>query len=248
MVVVGSIIGIENSQAFGCVVGLEMLSIGNLIFLIISSSLIIKAIRTQELSLRIKLLSIETGIWILKYLLYKGGYITGFGGTANPVNVIYDFMAIGLRGWIIMSLFDQAKTKIVAALLVSALIVMMKINVFALPLYSKMMWKFEDEKTEKQRTQLLGNYSGTISQLSSGQVKRIQLRMDSNLMSIEAEQPFGLKEAYDFYLDYLNSGRIGTEDGLEYEILIEKLDEDSLIMEFAVFYEAEFKLKLKTER
>ena len=74
------------------------------------------------------------------------------------------------------------------------------------------------------------------------------LRIDSNLISIKAEQPFNLKEKYNFYLEYPNSGGIGTGNGQEYEVLIEKLNEDSLIMKFAEMYEEKYKLKLKPER
>lgn len=248
MVVVGSIIGIENSQAFGCVVGLEMLSIGNLIFLIISSVLIIQAIKTTDKKIRINLLAIELAIWILKYLFYKGGYITGFGGTPNPINMIYDFIAIGFRIWILISLVNRNKIKLIGSLLIPIIIVSLKINVFAFPWFSKKMWELEDERTEKQRIELIGNYSGTISQLSSEQVKPIMLRIDSNLISIRAEQPFNLKEKYNFYLEYPNSGGMGNGNGQEYEVIIEKLNEDSLIMKFAEMDEEKYKLKLKTER
>lgn len=248
MVVIGSIVGIENSQAFGCVTGLEMISLGNLVFLIISSILLYRAIKTSDSKILYKLLILETIIWIAKYLFYKGGYVTGFGGTANPTNVVYDFIAIGFRLWIILSISNYHKFKLITSVLVSVLFVVLKIYVFAFPWFSRTMWELEDKRTEKQRIEILGNYTGTINQISNNEKRPIELRIDSNQMSIINEQPFNLKEDYHFGLDYLNIGGIGTENGLEYDISIEKLDEDSLILNFEYMYEIKYNLKLKTER
>ena len=139
MVVIGSIMGIENSQAFGCVVGLEIISIGNLIFLLISTTILYKAIQTTDSKFVFKLVILETIIWITKYLFYKGGYVTGFGGTANPTIVVYDFIAIGLRFWILFSISNQLKFKLVGSFLTSILFVALKIYVFAFPWFSKPM-------------------------------------------------------------------------------------------------------------
>jgi hypothetical protein len=185
---------------------------------------------------------------VFKYFLYKGGYITGFGGTANPINVVYDFISIGFRFLIIKNLISQTRLKIIGALLISTLIVAIKINVFAFPLFLKIMWELEDKRTEEQRIQLLGNFSGTIRQLSTHQEKPIKLSIDSNLLSIGMEPPFNLKEKYNFNLNYFSYGEIGTKNGLEYEILIEKINDDSLVMKFTDFYKEKYKLRLKTER
>ena len=140
MVIIGSILGIENSQAFGCVGGLEMLSIGNLIFLIISSTILYKAIKTSDLKIVFRLMILEGIIWIAKYIFYKGGYVTGFGGTANPTNVVYDFIAVGLRTWILLSILTNRKFKLIATILASIFFVVLKIYVFAFPLFTKTIW------------------------------------------------------------------------------------------------------------
>ena len=180
IIVIGSIVGIENSQALGCVTGLEMISLGNLIFLTISSMLIIRAIQTSDSKILYKLLILETIIWIAKYLFYKGGYATGFGGTGNPTNVIYDFIAIGLRLWILLSISNHQKLKLITAISVSIFFVVLKIYVFAFPWFTKTMWELEDKRTEKQKIEILGNYSGSINQISNNQQEPIKLRIDSN--------------------------------------------------------------------
>jgi len=248
MVVIGSIIGIENSQDFGCVIGLEMLSVGNLIFLIISAILIFMSINTRNSNLIIKLLVTETIIWVLKYLFYKDGYMTGFGGTENPINVVYDFIAIGLRIWILLRLVNSSKLNFIGALVIPTLIVALKINIFALPWFSTKMWELEDKRTDKQRIQLIGNYNGTINEISNKQLESIKIRIDSQMMTIETKQHLNLKEKYNFNLDYPNFGGIGTDNRQEYKIEIEKFDKDSLIMKFEEFHDEKYRLKLKTER
>ncbi len=248
MVIVGSVIGLENSQAFGCVIGLEMLSIGNLIFLIISSILLYKAIKTNDPKIVIKLVAFETIIWIAKYLFYKGGYVTGFGGTANPINVIYDFVAIGIRIWVLILLLSKSKYSLIGAIISSLLLVILKINVFAFPWFTKTMWELEDKRTEKQKTEIVGNYSGTILQLSNNQVRQIELRIDTAKLTFINDQPFNFKKEYHFGLDYPNIGGIATDQGLEYDVSIEKMNKDSLIIYFEDMLEKKYKLKLKTER
>ena len=139
MVVIGSILGIENSQALGCMIGLQMLSIGNLIFLTTSVALLTIAMKSNNSNVALKLLLIETVIWVTKYLFYKGGYITGFGGTANPINVVYDFVAIAFRIWFVLSLSKYAKCKISGGVILALLLVIIKIHFFALPWFTKII-------------------------------------------------------------------------------------------------------------
>ena len=67
-------------------------------------------------------------------------------------------------------------------------------------------------------------------------------------MTITNEQPFNLKEEYHFSLDYPNIGLIGTRNGLEYDIKIEKLNDDSLILNFEYMYDKKYNLRMKTEK
>lgn len=248
MVVVGSILGIENSQEFGCIMGLEMLSVGNLIFLLLSSSLLYTAIKSNNSKLAIKVLVLETTIWIVKYILYKGGYITGFGGTANPINVVYDFISIGLRIWILLILTKKIKYKIAISVLTSILLVVLKINLFALPWYTKYMWELEDKQTEQQKIELIGKYTGTIRKLSNNKIEQIELKIDTAKLEFLDGEPFNLEQEYFFNLNYPNIGGIRTDKGMIYDLYIDKLDKDSLIFHLEDMSKKEYLLSLKTKR
>lgn len=248
LILLGSIIGIENSQAFGCMNGLEMISIGNLIFFLISSFLLYKAIKTSDPKLVFILVLIETIIWILKYVFYKGGYITGFGGTPNPLNVVYDFTAIIIRIWLLLRLSNKIKHTILLSISTALILVILKINIFATPVYSKIMWKLEDKRTDKQRTEIVGKYNGKIIELSTNEEAQIIIEIDSSKLLFVNKQVFNLKKEYYFNLDYLDTGVISNNTHQEYEFKIEKLDKDSLIFILEDNFEQKFTIKLKTER
>lgn len=208
LVLVGSILGIENSQAYGCLFDLQLLSVGNLIFLFISFGLLFSAIKTKDSNFAFKLVLIETIIWIAKYILYKGGYVTGFSASANPVNVIYDFVSIAFRFFILFTLSKKIKLKITASIIASVIIVALKINLFATPWFTKKMWDYREKQTQTQRTELVGVYRGTIQQLSSAQTAEVNIRINSTSLIIKGSPPFKLYNEYKFNLDYPNHGSI----------------------------------------
>lgn len=248
MVIVGSVIGIENSQSFGCVIGLEMLSISNLFFLIISSTLLFFALKSNSQKRVSALIAIEFSIWILKYLIYKGGYITGYGGTPNPINVTYDFIAITLRFLLLFKIVSQIKRKWIYAILISVIMVTVKVNLFALPWFTKKLWEIEDKNADKQRTEIIGEYIGNITQLSDNQTSRIEIKIDTSQLKIRNAPPFELKKEYLFEIDYPNTGYIGTNEGLVYDVKIENIKDDSLVFYLEDMLNKVYLVKLKTER
>jgi len=248
MVIIGSILGIENSQDFGCIIGAHLFSISNLIFLIISSILLYKALKSKNPRTVLLLVSIESGIWIIKYFLYKGGYVTGFGGTANPLNVMYDFTAIGIRIFLLLILATQTKQKLLIASVSSLIIVVIKINLFAMPWFTQKKWELEDNKSSRQRTEIIGNYSGNIVRLSDNKIEPLNLTIDSTHLRIQKNPPFAFEKDYFFGIDYPNRGIIATKGGIEYDMKIDRFEEDSLVFYLEDMLIKEYFVKLKTER
>jgi hypothetical protein len=247
MVIVGSILGIENSQAWGCVYGLEMLSIGNLIFLTISTLLLFKAFKSDSHRTVLLLVIIETAIWIIKYIFYKGGYVTGFGGTPNEINVLYDFIAIGTRIFLFLDIATHIRQKLLLAILLSIFIVALKINLFALPWFTQKMWEVDARNSSAQRIELIGSYNGSIYQFSDSLTAQISLVIDTTHLMIQDKPAFDLKEKYFFEIYSPNYGEI-SNDIQGYSMKIDKFDTDSLVFYLEDMYIKQYLVKMKTER
>lgn len=248
MVVVGSLIGIENSQSFGCLSGLEMLSIGNLIFFSISSMILYKAFKSENQASVLILVAIESIIWILKYFFYKGGYVTGYAGAPSFINSSYDFLAIIFRSYLLLSLITQSKFKLISSILISVILVAIKINLFALPWFTKKKWELEDDRTRMQRTEIVGSYAGSIIQLADTLSLPIYLDIDSNQLTIKNEPPFDFRKNYLFSLSFPNFGSIGTDSFSDFTVIINKFDKDSLVLFLEEGGESDYLLRLNTER
>jgi hypothetical protein len=247
MVIVGSILGIENSQAWGCVLGLEMLSFGNLIFFIISLVLLLKAYKSDNQKTAILFLAIETGIWIIKYILYKGGYVTEYGGTPNSINVVYDFIAIGSRTFLLLVYAANLRNALLPAILSSILIVAVKINLFALPLFTQKMWEIEEKNSIIRRTELIGKYEGKIYQFSDSLTDQIKIVIDTTHLKIIEDSPFALMEKYRLEMYSQNNGSIGNNEQM-FDIEIEKLNNDSLVFYLVDMLNKQYLVRMKHER
>jgi hypothetical protein len=248
MVLIGSIIGIENSQAFGCVIEFEMLSLSNLLFLMISLILFISIKKTQNLNTKIILCSIELAIWIGKYFFYKGGYISGFSGEPNIFNVVYDFSAISVRMLLLIKLVNIIENYLIPSLIVTVLIVVIKINFFALPWYTSYIWALEDKASIDQRVELIGDYYGEIVELESQSKSALKIQIDSTKMIFLNKSFRNLKDEYRFNIEYLNSGILGSNNEMNFQIRFEKIEEDSLIFYIEDMHEKKYLVKMKTKR
>lgn len=249
MTVIGSITGFENSQAYGCIYGLEMLSISNVLFATFSIVILVKIKNSGNQKLKQKLLLVELLVWIVKLQFYKGGYVTGFGGDPNIINISYDFAAIGLRTFLLLLLFDFKKIVIPLTLLVALTSSILKTKIFPLPAYTKFMWYLDDISAKKQRSQTIGDYQGEIYQFADSLTLPASITIDSTRMRFNTNTFKELAKSYYFYIDFPNNGALGTGTHSIYEVEIEKKNADSLILVLGEIYEPIFKLSLsKIER
>lgn len=247
MVLVGSIIGFENSQQFGCVIGLEMLSLSNVIFLMIALVLLIGINKSENIETKFFLCKIEFGIWIGKYFLYKGGYIFGFSGEPNLLNVTYDFIAIGLRMFLLMTLLGTRKNYLIPSVLL-AVIILLKINCFALPWYTSYVWSQEEELRQDQRIELVTKYSGEIINLENQRKSELSIRIDKSRMLFLNKSFKVIKHEYQFDIEYPDFGMLRTKEGKSFQVDIQKMDGDSLIFYLENWAEKEYLVSLKNER
>lgn len=242
MVIIGSILGIENSQAFGCVVGLDMLTFSNLFWMLFSVVILYLAMKSRDVQTTKFLILVELVVWILKLFFYKGGYITGFAGGPDDLIMLYDFMAISLRGWILLKLAFRLNFSWLVSVLGAASVVAIKVYFFALPFYTKVLWGLEDKKAKKQRIELMGTYQGVVWMDS---VKTdIQVIIDGTKMKMKTEKAIGLKEEYPFEMRFPNYGYFETSDG-SIEVHLVKVNKDSLVFSIRKDFEHEYLMRLK---
>jgi len=247
MLTLGAITGFENSQAFGDMIGFEMLTISNWVFFCISLVLFLMIKRTDRIGVKILLCVLELGIWIAKYFFYKGGYIAGFAGTPNIINVFYDSIALILRVVLLLSLLDKKAWFILPGVASVILIVLIKINCFALPWFTSYQRAKEDEFANKQRIEIIGNYKGEITKLESHEKLNIEIRIDSTKMYFLNESFDSLRNQYQYSIMYHNYGGLYSTNGNGFELEVKKMNEDSLVFHLSDMMHESFEVRLKRE-
>jgi len=134
-VIFGFVTRLDYSNAWGCIIGLEpILEPRNILFSTISFVLIFWAFKTENKKVRKSLLGIELVYWIAKLIIFKGGYVVGFGGTPNITIVFYDLVTIMARLFILSQILEIEQSKFVKIGIVALLVLGIKVSIFATPM------------------------------------------------------------------------------------------------------------------
>jgi len=149
---------------WGCIINFgKVLDYNNIGFSTLSFTLILAArFRKKKRTINL-LLIIELGIWLIKYIYYKGGYATGLTGQYPlDIVVLYDFIAIFIRLMNLENSNRSLKFKTNWILAISILLISIKIFFFSIP--HELFWETKriQKKTEKSKSLLIGNWSGTV--------------------------------------------------------------------------------------
>lgn len=244
----GFFLRLDYSERWGCLAGLEPFwEPRNILFSTISIALIYSAYKTSNQRLKKMLCYIELIYWTLKLIIFKGGYVVGFGGVPDFTIVFYDFVSVLARLFVISQIVNIRYFKFLKIGLIALLIMGIKIEVFSTPPF--MIYKENQaiKKAKEIRNEVIGKWKGHFKKLeyekilSSGE---IQIEIDSNLIQFKGVESLGV---YEFNLDYSYHGSmLNKEQSQYYESRIEKIENDSLIFEIFHFGD-EYRFRMKKE-
>jgi len=113
-VIFGFLTRLDYTTAAGCLSWAEpILEPRNILFSTISFLLIIWAFKTKNINTRKIIIGAELIYWVTKLMIFKGGYNVGFGSVPDITIVFYDLIAIALRFFVLIQLFDVQKFKFI---------------------------------------------------------------------------------------------------------------------------------------
>lgn len=135
-IVFGFFAQLDYSDNWGCIVIHQPFwELKNILFSSISIGLILWAFKTENQSLKKLLCFTELMYWIFKLIAFKGGYVFGFGGLPNETIVLYDFIAVLARLFVISQIMNVQRFKLLKITFLAVLILAIKINFFATPIF-----------------------------------------------------------------------------------------------------------------
>ena len=243
-IVFGYILGLNYAGDFGCIVGYDpILEPKKTLFFVISFGLIFLAFITKNIKFKKIFLAIELSFWILKLMIFKGGYSSGFSGVPIIDIVFYDLVAIIVRGFILSELLRIKQFRLVKIGIIALLILGIKISIFEYPIY--MNYRLRDTFEEEQaiRKELIGEWNGMVKSVGLEIEKQIKIDIDSSYIYLDSID--GFSEKYQLILDYSDHGIMtGAEVDHNCSVWIHKHNRDSLVMIISDFTnEYEFRLK-----
>ena len=149
-ITLGFIAKLDYSDAWGCIIIIKpILEPRNILFSIISFGLIFLAFNTKNQKLKKILSFTELIYWITKLVIFKGGYAVGFGGIPDITIVFYDLVSILLRFFLIFQIIKVDRFKFLKIALLSLLVLGIKIEVFATPIYNTQNHLFYTQNNNK---------------------------------------------------------------------------------------------------
>lgn len=163
-IVLGFFTRLDFNQMWGCVINFgKVLDYNNIGFLTLSFTLILTArLRKKKRTINL-LLIIELGVWLFRYIYYKGGYATGLTGQ-HPLEmvVLYDSVAITLRLINLNNNNRRLQFKTNWILVISIMLISIKFFFFPMP--HDLFWETKriQKKTETTKSLLIGNWTGTV--------------------------------------------------------------------------------------
>ncbi len=140
--IIGFAAQLDLTQHWGCVVFSETyLTSYRILFLIVSIAILGSSIFLKNEKLKRVLFTIELGCWLTIFILFKGGYAVGFGGTPNLVVVGYDLAAIFLRlfniGYFYQNLnfLFTKRQRIMYTSVATIILITLKVTEFSMPVF-----------------------------------------------------------------------------------------------------------------
>ena len=229
-IILGFLLGLDYSEAFGCVIGFESIFIiENLLFPSLSFGIMLFAFLMKNQKLKKVLVIIELLFWVFKLLLVKGGYIVGFAGSPDGTIVLYDLIAIVTRLYLLSKLYHWTKHRIVKLRVVSILIIGIKIFIFNYPLYSIYQDQVLKDNAIELRQDLVGKWNGefriTEEDEHLTEKGNVNIVIDSISIHFDSLSPF--KGSYKFILEYPTFGFLESEEE-SHDLYLEKRGADSL--------------------
>jgi hypothetical protein len=127
---IGFITKLDNNQRCGDIIySTSILDFENILYSLISIFLLLSSLSRRNV---IKVLFIiETIYWLIKLILLKSGYSTGWGPNLEVFS--YDYIALLLRIWVISRLFNKLNIKVYILPIFSGILITIKTLFFACP-------------------------------------------------------------------------------------------------------------------
>ena len=246
-ILLGFLTRLDYSDRWGCVIGFEpILEPKNIIFSTISFVLILLASQIDIHKVKRVLCMTEFLYWSVKLMVFKGGYVVGYGGIPDVTIVLYDLISIISRLFVLQQILKLERLKFKNMITTAVLIMAVKISFFRTPMYMIYEERLAFTEAEKIRKELVGEWIGIAEKIEIEE-KEIQediyVQIDSNTLLINKIEE--LESEYRLVLKYPEHGIITSEDQLyNYNIFLEKNQEDSLVM--TIYYPTEqYRFRLK---
>ncbi len=244
----GFFLRLDYSDNWGCVVGLEPFwELRNVLFSTISIGLIYWAFKTENQNLKKIICLTELTFWISKLIIFKGGYVVGFGGTPDISIVFYDLSSALARLFILSQIIKIQRFKFFKIAIVALLIMGIKIEAFSTPIYMVYEENQSIEKAKEIRHEIIGNWKGDYQKMKYEEIlksDKAKIEIDSN--SIFFTNIEGMESEYKLILEYSRHGRIYKKGFRSFEVSIEDYETKSMILRLDDF-EKIYKFKLKKE-
>lgn len=98
----------ENTTSWGCILLDEpIFSSSNILLSSVSLALLIVAFYAPKRRTVRLVACLEIGYWLFKFLFYKAGYAVGFGGSPDPIVMLFDITSIYWRFALLATLFPS---------------------------------------------------------------------------------------------------------------------------------------------
>jgi len=211
--IIGFLTGMDFTDSWGCVIYPHLFFLTPLsVLTLISITVLYIANKTINSNLVKKLLIAELIYYVTRLIVFKGGYAVGFGGIPDPIIIIYDAIALGLRIFLLKKIFSSnSHYAISAGIIIGCLY--LKSTFFAIPPYYFYQEKRDISKGRKIQTELAGKYIGNIQYQndSENMIFNTEVIITSDSIKIEA-QNFEFTGMYYFLLESKKIGLIRRDN------------------------------------
>jgi|GEM_PF-6450612 len=180
----GLIAGLDQSNAFGCVISpMAMLTNKNIFLSGLSIGLIFMAYRTENIGRQVFLGIGEALFWIGKLFLFKGGYAVGFIGSADLSILLYDTLSIYIRLFALSLAVNHLGVSVWKISALVLIIMAVKASFFARPAMMVYEDRVLEAKAQIAQNQMFGDWKGFIEE--GGEHKgrtrnEVEVSIDSN--------------------------------------------------------------------
>jgi len=256
LLVIGFFGKLDYTDRWGCFVGGESIfDAKNILFSSISVTLILTSFLLKPKILKISLVIIELGFWILKLFYFKGGYVVSIAAASDPIISFYDSLTLALRLFIITGLL---RTNIKTIYILICTLTIMAIKVFGFPTQLSMITEEKKslERAGLTKEKLIGEWIGVYEHDSTYLHETILLidsatiKFDSNRVTLFDFRDIDSIQLYmDFNSEFWGFIHEKKKDDWEnyYDFWIRSISADSLQITLTKsLTDYRFKMKRKT--